>query len=241
MRHFTFIALVILTLSSCTEKSKTFIETDISIVPKPTELVLSEGSFLFSNDTKMSFENEAQKPAAKYLSDLFENAAGFPISISETKENASIIFLKEDTIKFEAYHLKVTPDKIIIKASDAAGYFYAVQTIRQLLPASIETANSNEQNWLIPSITINDTPRFSWRGMHMDFSRHFFSIDEIKTFLNYMALYKLNTYHMHLTDDQGWRIEIKNIHCSLKKVLGVLKARMTKVVRNWQKQIHLTS
>lgn len=209
MRHFTFIILILLTISSCTEKSKTFTETDISIVPKPSELLLSEGSFSFSKDTKVSIADESQKPAAKYLSDLFENAAGFPLYISEAKDSSNIVFSKDATIKPEAYNLEVSPTQIIVKASDAAGYFYAVQTIRQLLPPSIEIANSKEQNWLVPSISIQDEPRFSWRGMHMDFSRHFFSLDDVKTFLNYMALYKLNTYHMHLTDDQGWRIEIK--------------------------------
>lgn len=201
--------MLIVVFNSCKTSSKTFTGAEVSIVPKPSVMLLSEGSFSFSKDTKIFIENDNQKPAAKYLSDLFENAAGYPISISEVKENAHIIFLEDDALKPEAYHLEVTPKQITIIASDAAGYFYGIQTMRQLLPASIETANSNEQNWLVPSLIINDEPRFAWRGMQMDFSRHFFSIDEVKTFLNYMALYKLNTYHMHLTDDQGWRIEIK--------------------------------
>jgi len=209
MKRYSIILMLLLVCNSCKNTSKTFVDAEISIVPKPSELVLSKGSFSFSKDTKIYVENEAQKPAAKYLSDLFENSAGYPISILEANEHANIIFSKDDTLKPESYHLEVTPKQITIKASDAAGYFYGVQTIRQLLPASIETANSIEENWLVPSIEINDEPRFSWRGMHMDFSRHFFSMDEVKTFLNYMALYKLNTYHMHLTDDQGWRIEIK--------------------------------
>ncbi len=208
MKQYLIIFVLFIICNSCQTTSKTFTEAEISIVPKPSEMVINEGSFSFLKNTKIAIENDSQKPAAKYLSDLFENAAGFVLPISDTK-NATIIFLKDDAIKPEAYALEITSEKITIKASDAAGYFYAVQTIRQLLPASIETANSNEQSWLVPCIVINDTPRFSWRGMHMDFSRHFFNIDEVKTFLNYMALYKLNTYHMHLTDDQGWRIEIK--------------------------------
>src|SRR5690606_25361863 len=137
------------------------------------------------------------------------NTAGYTIPFSEATDNAHIVFIKDENINPEAYTLEVTPERITIKANDARGYFYGVQTIRQLLPPSIEIANSTEQNWIIPSISINDEPRCGWRGMHMDFSRHFFSMDEVKTFLNYMALYKLNTYRMHLTDDQGWRIEIK--------------------------------
>lgn len=209
MKYYSLVMMLLLLLNSCQTSTRTFAEDDISIVPKPSKMVVEEGSYSFSKDTKISVGNDAQKPAAKYLSDLFENAAGYAISILETKEDSGVIFIEDDTLKPEAYTLEVTPKKITISASDAAGYFYGVQTVRQLLPPSIETANSDEQNWDVPSISIDDEPRFAWRGMHMDFSRHFFSMDEVKTFLNYMALYKLNTYHMHLTDDQGWRIEIK--------------------------------
>ncbi|NGY37760.1 family 20 glycosylhydrolase [Flavobacterium sp. XN-5] len=209
MKYYSLILMLLAVCIGCQTTSKTFTDAEISIVPKPSSLVLSQGSFLFSKETTISVQNESQKPAAKYLSDLFQKAAGFPISILENKNNTTIVFLKDDSIKPEAYHLEVTPKKISIKASDAAGYFYGVQTLRQLLPPAIETANNGIANWAVPSIVITDQPRFAWRGMQMDFSRHFFSIEEVKTFLDYMALYKLNTYHMHLTDDQGWRIEIK--------------------------------
>lgn len=209
MKYSAIILLLLSVCLSCQTTSRTFTETEISVVPKPSEMVITKGSYSFSKSTKIFIDYENQKPAAHYLSDLFKNAAGYSIAISESKDNATIIFSKDENIKTEAYHLEVTPKKINIKASDAAGYFYAIQTLRQLLPASIEEVNNNEKKWFVPSIVIADQPRFSWRGMHMDFSRHFFSIDEVKTFLNYMALYKLNTYHMHLTDDQGWRIEIK--------------------------------
>ena len=209
MRQFLCIAIAALVFSSCTETSKTFTESEVSIVPKPTSMVFGEKSFSFSKTTSIFIDSEQQKPAATYLSDLFKNAAGYSLATVNSKESATIIFLKDESLKAEAYNLEVTPKQITIKANDAAGYFYGVQTIRQLLPPTIEIANSAEQNRIIPVININDEPRFSWRGMHMDFSRHFFSIDEVKTFLDYMALYKLNTYHMHLTDDQGWRVEIK--------------------------------
>ena len=212
MKYTTYFSMgfaLVLSFSSCQNPSKTFAESEVSVVPKPSEMILAEGSFVVSKDTKISLVLETQKPAAKYLSDLFENAAGYSLTISDTGTNGTIVFIEEPSIKPEAYHLEVTPHKITIKASDAAGYFYGVQTLRQLLPPTVEKEANETQNWLVPSITINDEPRFGWRGMHMDFSRHFFSMDEVKTFLDYMALYKLNTYHMHLTDDQGWRIEIK--------------------------------
>ncbi|TXE09140.1 family 20 glycosylhydrolase [Gelidibacter salicanalis] len=210
MKYFSSILLLLVILSSCqVKKTRTFTEDEISIVPKPSSLYLSEGSYTFSKDTKISVADDSQKPAAKYLSDLFEKAAGFPLNIIDTKDENGVVFIEDETLASETYTLEVTPKSITIKASDAAGYFYAVQTIRQLLPASIEKADSNATDWVIPSINITDQPRFAWRGMQMDFSRHFFSMDEVKTFLDYMALYKLNTYHMHLTDDQGWRVEIK--------------------------------
>ena len=209
MKHLSKIAALIIICFSCQNSTKTFTPNEISIVPKPVELSLGEGSFSFSKNTSILIEKETQKPAAKYLSDLFENAVGYTIPFSKTEKNATILLLNDKNLKPEAYHLAVTPNNITIKASDAAGYFYGVQTIRQLLSSNIEKTDNLKQDWIIPSIVINDYPRFSWRGMQMDFSRHFFSIEEVKTFLDYMALYKLNTYHMHLTDDQGWRIEIK--------------------------------
>ena len=209
MKYFLQLLALIILFNGCQKATKTFSEHEVSIVPKPNKMVLAEGSFAFTKDTKILITNKNQKPAANYVSDLFENAAGFAISFSEDEKNANFIFEENSNLKPEAYQLKVTQNKITIAANDAAGYFYGVQTIRQLLPASIEKTNSTEKNWVIPNISINDAPRFAWRGMHMDFSRHFFSIENVKTFLNYMALYKLNTYHMHLTDDQGWRIEIK--------------------------------
>ena len=208
-KSYLIIVALVLFCFSCAKETKTFSKDEISIVPQPSKLVLNDNSFSFSRNTSIYTNLEEQKPAAKFLVDLFDKAAGFELPKTENKENAGVIFANDDTIEPEAYHLQVTPEQIIINASDAAGYFYGVQTLRQLLPVEIEINNSLEKNWLVPSITITDEPRFLWRGMHMDFSRHFFSLDEVKTFLDYMALYKLNKYHMHLTDDQGWRIEIK--------------------------------
>lgn len=203
MRLFIYALFAAVLSTSCAEVSKTFTEGEISIVPKPRTIVLGAQSFSFSDNTSLFIENDSQKPAATFLSDLFEKAAGFSFSRAENQEKATVVFLKDENIPTESYHLEVTPDQIIIKASGAAGYFYGVQTIRQLLPPAIEIKSNSAQDWLIPSLVIIDEPRFSWRGMHMDFSRHFFSVDEVKTFLDYMALFKLNTYHMHLTDDQG--------------------------------------
>lgn len=201
---------ILFLLLSCQQSKKSISEDQVSIVPLPEELELVAGTFVFAPNTQIAVTEATQKPAAQFLSDLFSKAAGFHLKMQETAtESAAIEFVTEAGLKAEAYALSITPKKITIKASDAAGYFYAVQSIRQLLPAAIEEANSQQSTWEVPCVKITDSPRFTWRGMHMDFSRHMSTLEEVKTFLDYMALYKLNTYHMHLTDDQGWRIEIK--------------------------------
>jgi len=206
MKNLFYLFLTFLTVA-CTNSSPTFNEVDIALIPKPTEFKLDKASFKFKNSTSISIDNQEQQMAANYLADLFKKAAGFDLNIS--KKSGIVKFKKKEGLSHEAYELKVTPNEIIIKASGAAGYFYGVQTLRQLLPVEIESTIVTKTDWFVPSVTIKDEPRFAWRGMQMDFSRHFFSVENVKTFLDYMVLYKLNTYHMHLTDDQGWRVEIK--------------------------------
>ena len=112
----------------------------------------------------------------------------------------------------EGYILETTPEQVVIRARTAAGLFYGFQTLRQLGPAARATASEAPEDAgpvLLPVVRIRDFPRFSWRGMHLDVCRHFFSVDEVKRFLDLMALHKFNTFHWHLTEDQGWRIEIK--------------------------------
>ena len=217
MRHFIYLCVILLFFSSCVAEHPSFNEEQISLVPKPKSFQLNKASFLFTPTTKIVIENESQKMAVNYLNHLFKTAAGFEFEILDSEEKASVVFKENKNIQPEAYQLKVTESKIIIEAIDPAGYFYAVQTLRQLLPVDIEKKSITKKDWLVPCVDIQDEPRFSWRGMQMDFSRHFFSIDEVKTFLDYMALYKLNTYHMHLTDDQGWRVEIKKISITNRK------------------------
>jgi hexosaminidase len=116
----------------------------------------------------------------------------------------------------EGYALTITPQQLVLSARTGAGMFMAVQTIRQLLPARVEETGRSPMEHLppiqqltLPAVTIRDTPVYAWRGMHLDVSRHFFSLDYLRKFIDVMALYKFNKFHLHLTDDQGWRIEIK--------------------------------
>lgn len=208
------ICVIVLLFTSCTPQ--TFNESDINLIPQPTKVELKEASFQIKKATSIAVSENNQQKAVNYLSGLFKKAAGFPLRISQSAEG-NIVFTENKSLSKEAYKLEVSSNGISIEAADEAGYFYAVQTLRQLLPNEIESKTETDTKWYVPCVSIEDKPRFKWRGMHMDFSRHFFSIDEVKEFLDYMALYKLNTYHMHLTDDQGWRIEIKKYPLLTKK------------------------
>src|SRR5690606_30418984 len=110
----------------------------------------------------------------------------------------------------EGYQLEVTAEEIIIKANTAKGAFYGMQTLFQLLPPQIYSKKKQENFvWHLPQVSIEDVPRFEYRGLHLDVARHFFSVDFIKRYIDLMAMHKKNQFHWHLTDDQGWRIEIK--------------------------------
>ncbi|PQV50198.1 hexosaminidase [Jejuia pallidilutea] len=204
----TFLILVVLIIS-CTQTNPSFNKQDIALIPKPTSLQINAGSFEFNADTKLVVQDNSQQKAANYLKGLFASAAGYNFTEVNSETDASVIFESVTGLKKGAYKLVVNPMLINISASDESGFFNAIQTIRQLLPIEIESKEKVSAEWYVPSVVIEDEPRFKWRGMHNDFSRHFIDIDEVKSFLDYLALYKMNTYHMHLTDDQGWRIEIK--------------------------------
>lgn len=126
------------------------------------------------------------------------------------EKKGKISFLTDDALKSEAYHLEITPRQIIVKASDTKGFFYALQTIRQLLPASIEgTAVAETADWSVPAMTIKDEPRFGYRGLMVDVARFFIPKENLLRIIDCMGMLKINTLHLHLVDDNGWRIEIK--------------------------------
>jgi len=110
----------------------------------------------------------------------------------------------------EGYELNITEEMVELKANKPAGIFYGIQTIRQLLPARVESGNTEQGPWKLPTGTIRDYPVYGYRGAMLDVARHFFSVDEVKTYIDRLALYKMNVLHLHLSDDQGWRIEIKS-------------------------------
>lgn len=181
---------------------------EVVLIPKPQQMELHSGNFILNKNTSLSFAPEFEI-AGNFLQDFLQNGAGF--SLKKTSEkNADIIFKKDDSQPAEGYSLTISDSKINVNASDASGAFYAVQTLRQLLPPELERKNSiQKQAFLFPQLTITDFPKFKYRGMHLDVSRHFFDKEFVKKYIANLALLKMNYFHWHLTDDQGWRIEIK--------------------------------
>ncbi|MGI4729978.1 MAG: family 20 glycosylhydrolase [Janthinobacterium lividum] len=179
------------------------------LIPYPTALTAGKGTFSITALTKIisadpRFQNEAEQ-----LNALLEQYLGKPLKMGSGSSARNISLRYDDEVKTpEGYQLNITENAVILVAREPAGMFRAVETLRQLLPAEEHSAISVKK-LLLPAVIIADHPAYAWRGMHLDVSRHFFSVDYLKKFIDLMALYKFNKFHLHLTDDQGWRIEIK--------------------------------
>ena len=190
----------------------------LPIIPLPEKVEFMEGAFTFSENLVIliSEEDALLREQALYLKDWLLGTAGLDIPVQVKGQNASdrraIILdyrLNRRELGKEGYLLNVHENAIELKANTCQGIFYAIQTLRQLLPFEFNAHTGTQKSWPIPALSIEDKPRFAWRGMMLDVSRHFFSTDFVKAFIDYLALYKLNTFHWHLCDDQGWRIAIK--------------------------------
>ena len=202
---FIFITLIALTtFKNNAQNSRSFSESELAILPKPASLVLQEGAFAFKNTQTIYAELKEQKTASTDFQSFIEKKTGFKLAVKQSAK-ASISFIEKKGLAPESYELVVSSKKITISASDAAGYFYGVQTLKQLL--SVES--SKNTTYLIPSVTITDNPRFKWRAFMLDEARYFHGEKFVKQMLDQMALLKMNTFHWHLIDDAGWRVEIK--------------------------------
>lgn len=184
----------------------------INIVPLPEQQVAGNSHFTFSKNTVIQVENREQEPIAGLLADLFTPSAGFTpvVNTGSSAASASVIFSTDTTLVKESYKLDITPSRISINAADKAGFFYAIQSIRQLLPPAIESKEPvNNIQWNVPTLGIQDSPRFPYRGLMLDVSRFFIPKENIIKIIDYMAMLKLNKLHLHLVDGNGWRLEIK--------------------------------
>lgn len=145
----------------------------VSVVPCPVQMVPGTGNFLFSGSTVLRVENAEQARVARNFVNLFTRAAGFTPVLKTGKGKGDVCFVTDPLLKSEAYRLSVSPEQISIEASDAKGFFYALQTIRQLLPPDIENSRTVNAMWTVPCLTIQDEPRFGYRGLMLDVSRFF--------------------------------------------------------------------
>ncbi|MDC1105896.1 family 20 glycosylhydrolase [Prolixibacteraceae bacterium] len=209
MRKFSYyIAIMVLAIfASC----KTEIQSEPDIIPKPQFLEKLSGQFEISSTTTIYAKKSEEVETANYFKKFFKEHTGLDLKVTKTKQ-------EEDQIQIEiarservgeSYHLYVDDKLIQISAPYYAGLFYGVQSLRALLPAEIESTDQKGINWIVSGVRIKDAPRFQWRGMMLDCSRHFFPVEYIKEHLDRMARLKMNVFHWHLIDDQGWRIEIK--------------------------------
>jgi hexosaminidase len=199
MKKVWFIAILFLSLHTYAQ---------VNIIPQPAELKMPEtgGSFVITAKTPIILEGSGLENSASFLNDYLKQVYGFTLPVVKKPGKVPGIRLNYDKIEYPlpgAYHMEVNDKGVYIGGDNETGAFYGVQTLLQLLP--VEKATSLPVSYL----SINDYPRFQYRGMHLDVSRHFFPIPFIKRYIDYIALHKMNYFHWHLTDDQGWRIEIK--------------------------------
>ena len=192
---------------------------EIAIIPKPMETRLTGGVFTLKFTTSIHFEGNSTeiRNIANYLAEHLRPATGLSLVVldgANAKSSTDSILLttknSDKSLGMEGYELVVTKNRIILRAPRLAGLFYGVQTIRQLLPADIDSRKKlTDTCWTIPCVQIKDKPRFQWRGSLLDSSRHFMTKDFVKRYIDLLAYHKMNRFHWHVTDDQGWRIEIK--------------------------------
>ncbi len=190
---------------------------DIMIIPEPVSVVKSEGKYQLPERVVIAVPlGDEIKIVGETLKDRLTTAANVSVEVGNVLSGADIVLAinaqKDNKIGDEGYNLSVSTDKIVIRANQPAGLYYGVQTLLQLFPAEIESkTHVADVDWSVPAVEIEDYPRMGWRGLMFDVSRHFFTVDEVKQFIDNMVKYKYNMLHWHLTDDEGWRIEIKSL------------------------------
>ena len=188
-------------------------QNTVQVIPQPDKITTSKGVFTLTGKTSINYKGDNQtKVIAQQLAELLSRSSGFEYEVSgKINSKSSIVFILENKKRSndESYSLSIKSKQIVISASSAHGLFNGLQTLRQLFPAAIESQNCVKTVWSIPCLKIEDAPRYSYRGLMLDVSRHFFDKKFIMKYIDMMAVYKFNTFHWHLTDDQGWRIEIK--------------------------------
>lgn len=206
-----FLCISVLWVIACQppKKEVVFSENDLNVIPRPQSLTMGKGSFRFTKET-VFVSDISLTATARLFAEQFERASGIKLPIKKEAVTTNYIALVVDTsLPKEGYTLTVNPKEIIIKAGGYNGALYALETLRQLLPKEFESTTPVKTDWAVPAVTIIDAPQYAWRGLMLDVSRHFFPKEYILKTLDRMAMLKLNTFHFHLVDNEGWRVEIK--------------------------------
>ena len=205
MKKLTLFCLLALLLAACNEQLPM---ADYDIIPQPKEVALNDDKPFELNSKTIIHYQAGLHREAQFLSEYVNDILGYGLNLQENHghEGGIVLELAPDAFtQAEAYEISITPTQITIKGADAAGVFYAIQTLRKSLPLGSQQGGGV----LLPSGKISDCPTFAYRGMHLDPCRHFIDLDSVKIYLDMMALHNMNQFHFHLSEDQGWRIEIK--------------------------------
>ena len=209
MKRFFSIALLLTALVSCSAPAE---REAVSVIPQPQHLRVDEGHFAITRNVPIYLDEKTpeMERIAAFLNERLATAAGFTLKVEEADlrntEKPGIWFMNAGQSS-ESYYLQVLPERILVEYGDGAGAFYALQTLLQLLPTEIFADHRvRGVRWEVPCCDIEDAPRFAYRGMHLDCCLHFFEMDFLKRYIDIMALHKVNRFHWHLTEDQGWRL-----------------------------------
>jgi hexosaminidase len=218
LHYFVLLVLVFSTgIISCKNGSEPSLINAADLIPKPVSVTSNGETFEVTDAASINIIGESQEATAagQYLAEKLRPATGFKLTVSNAADDSKpgniYLQIKADSeLGNEGYELHVSKDKIILSANKPAGLFYGIQTIRQLLPVSIESSSIQQASWKIAGTAIRDYPLYQLRGSMLDVARHFFSVADVKRYIDLLAYYKMNLLHLHLSDDQGWRIEIKS-------------------------------
>lgn len=185
------------------------------VVPAPASLTATGATFTLSAGSRIRTPAGSAEAAqvGNYLATLLRRSTGYPLPVRSDGRPAGhgdivLVFTAPGRLGAEGYQLTATDDEVTIRAATPAGLFHGVQTLRQLLPARVDSPRVRPGPWVVPGVVITDQPRFAWRGAALDVVRHFYTVAEVERYIDLLALYKINTLHLHLSDDQGWRIAV---------------------------------
>ncbi len=218
---FVFVAIIALAACQPQKKEINYPKTDLAaapLIPKPVKTIATQSAFGLDAQTAIytSTNDPAFEAVGQFLSEKIKGKTGLDLAVNNTSDATveRLIFINQsdstDLATPESYQLYIKKDSILLNAKTAEGAFRGIQTLRQLIPEQSNDTLTDHPLWVIPSGKIMDAPKYAYRGSMLDVSRHFFSVDEVKKYIDAMAYYKMNTLHLHLSDDQGWRIEIKS-------------------------------